>query len=134
MTPGELGVVALAMVPGVVIVIELFFKLPIIQCVHTLRKTTTKAFAVISSSGISDHWKEKAVPCYARKMMITSLGITLYLAVLLLTFGIIYSLVGILVFDNLHDLMEQLFRLEMQVIVIAIGLLYGVLRKRLSHG
>lgn len=64
--------------------IELLFRLPLAGPLKRLATSSRKAIRVISSSRISDHWKEKALQRYSLDMARASLGIGLALAALFL--------------------------------------------------
>lgn len=49
--------------------VELLMRLPFFQDLRSFGQIVTRVMAVIRSSRISDHWKEKVLPRYARHMM-----------------------------------------------------------------
>jgi hypothetical protein len=81
--------------------VEIFLRLPVRQAVNDLWRVSQKALQVVSSSHISDHWKEKVMLVYARK----SFASTLKLAALILVF-LSLTLMPIVVVDYLK-LAEQ---------------------------
>lgn len=127
-------IAAIPMVAGVIIVMELFFYFQVSQYVHALKATALKAFAVVSTSKISDHWKEKILPCYAAQIMAATLKISYCFGLLVISFGIVYGLIGLLVFESLPEGLENLYRLDMQIIVMGISVIYGLFRNRLKYG
>lgn len=68
--------------------VELVLRLPIVSLTRRLRTLLQKAFRVVYSRAISDHWKEKVLPSYA--MGLASISLKL---------GAILSLVGATVFS-----------------------------------
>ncbi|MCP4667337.1 MAG: hypothetical protein GY849_13330 [Deltaproteobacteria bacterium] len=134
MTPSDLVIGAATVVPGVIGVIELFLRIPFMENVHTLKITAVKALKVIASPNISDYWKEKSVLCYAGIIMRSNLRIALYLAILVMAFGVPYCLIGFFFFENTKEVFDHLFRLETQIMAAVFGMLYGMLRYRLHHG
>ncbi len=68
--------------------VELVLRLPIAGLARRLSTLLQKAFRVVSSRAISDHWKEKVLPSYAKGLAAISLKL-----------GAILSLVGATVFS-----------------------------------
>ena len=60
--------------------VELLLRLPIARSVTRLRETLARATATVRSSTVSDHWKERALTAYARRML--SASVTLFLLLL----------------------------------------------------
>lgn len=58
-----------------IIAVELFLRLPLAQLVRELATVLQKVTRVISSSAISDHWKEKVLLRYAGGIALTTLKI-----------------------------------------------------------
>ena len=56
--------------------VELLLRLPIARSVTRLRETLARATATVRSSTVSDHWKERALTAYARRML--SASVTLF--------------------------------------------------------
>ena len=65
---------------GTVVAVELLFWLPLLMCVKNFSKVAKKSMKVVSSNKISDHWKEKVVPCYAGRMLVLTLKLTALIA------------------------------------------------------
>lgn len=125
---------AVATVPGVVAVVELFTWLPISAEIGKLHTTTTKSIRVISSSRISDHWKEKSTQRYSRTLLTSSCLLFLYLIMLLTAFCAVYALAGFFLFDNIEQGINQLLLVKTQLVAVVVGVMYGFTRKRLRHG
>ena len=66
--------------------VEAFIRLNFLSLLDSILKVTKKVIYVISQNNISDHWKEKAVPAYALRIMKYSLQISLILLVILSLF------------------------------------------------
>jgi hypothetical protein len=58
-----------------IIAVELFLRLPVLNPIRKLIQTSQKATKVLSSSHISDHWKEKVLQRYSFEMAKASLSI-----------------------------------------------------------
>lgn len=61
---------------------ELFFRLPIERIVSRMAACGTRAARVVSSRRISDRWKERIMPAYARRMALHTLALTACFAAL----------------------------------------------------
>ena len=59
---------------GVVAFVELLRRLPLAAHLKQVRGAASRALAVIRSPGISDHWKEKVLLVYARRILVSSLA------------------------------------------------------------
>ena len=77
-----------------VVATEYFFQSPFIPQVKALLNILKKSIRVVSSSRISDHWKEIASIYYAQKLMKSTILLSLMLFGVL---GLVY--VGALFFD-----------------------------------
>jgi hypothetical protein len=64
--------------------IELLLKLKFTSHIYSIMRTTSKVFSVITSSNISDHWKEKIIPAYAFNIFQNSLLILLQFFIIIL--------------------------------------------------
>lgn len=130
----ELTAGVIATVPGVVATVELFMRLPISAEIGKLHATTGKSIKVISSSRISDHWKEKATQRYSRTILTSSCLLFFYLIVLLMAFCAVYVLAGLFLFAGIEQGLAQLLQVKIQLVAVVVGVLYTFMRKRLSHG
>jgi hypothetical protein len=69
--------------------IELLMKIKFMVNLHLILEIVNKVSSVISSSKISDHWKEKMIPAYAvilLKKSLSTLGALLLIILLFLIF------------------------------------------------
>ncbi len=64
--------------------VEVFLRLPWLANLQGLNQTTIKVVSVIGSPRISDHWKERVVPAYARQILMRSLTLSACMLLLLL--------------------------------------------------
>ena len=58
-----------------IVAVELFLRLPLARLVRELAAVLQKVTRVITSSAISDHWKEKVLLHYAGSIALTTLRI-----------------------------------------------------------
>jgi hypothetical protein len=131
---GELITGGIAIVAGVVAGVELFMHLPITSEARKMRNTIRQSIAVISSSRISDHWKEKSTQRYSLTIMISSCLLFFYLISILLTFCLIYALSGFFLYGSLEQAISQLFQIKIQLLAVVVGILYGFARKLVVDG
>jgi len=103
--------------------VEAFIRLNFLSLLDSILKVTKKVIYVISQNNISDHWKEKAVPAYALRIMKYSLQISLILLVILSLF-----LIAGFFFNDFLALTLSLFGI-LESLVFAFGYVY--LRKSL---
>tara|TARA_B110000503_G_scaffold91898_1_gene138706 strand:- start:4852 stop:5238 length:387 start_codon:yes stop_codon:yes gene_type:complete len=72
------------------LVVELFMRLPLFKAIKELSAIASKSSKVVSSAHISDHWKEKILPQYAKIMALRSLSILFWL---LLIFALVIGFI-----------------------------------------
>jgi hypothetical protein len=72
--------------------VELFMRLPILPTLVEFRATIPSVFMVIRSVRISDHWKEKALLIYARRIFALTMLLAVYLCGTFVPFILIYGL------------------------------------------
>jgi hypothetical protein len=132
MAPNKLLLLSLCTVPGVIVFIELFLRLPLRKRVRDLMATSGKSLKVVRSPDISDHWKEKAVPRYALRTMALSLSLTFYLIVLFLAFGVVFCVLGLVFFGDLREVLKLTYQTETLIIAVVFGTLYALLRNKLT--
>lgn len=65
------------------LLVELVLRLPFLNPIKVLSWSSNRALRVITTKGVSDHWKEKAMGAYAQKTFIASGKIAALLAVVL---------------------------------------------------
>jgi hypothetical protein len=118
----------LALLPGVVVFVELFRLLPVARHVQAIRKNAVKAFTVILSPRISDHWKEKSIPAYAGKILLSSLIIAFYLAVICLLSGLVAGVIGLLVVKDMSIFFRLILNFKIQAGLVAAAIVYVWLR------
>ena len=68
--------------------IEVLIRLNFLSYPNSILKVTKRVTFVISKNNISDHWKEKAIPAYAFKIMKYSIQILLILLLVMSLFFI----------------------------------------------
>jgi hypothetical protein len=68
--------------------VEIFVRSNFSHCTLSLLQVTRKVIKVLPQKHISDHWKEKAIPAYAAKMMQYSFRMLLILLSIIFVFFI----------------------------------------------
>lgn len=110
--------------------VELFIRLPFARHISALGSVSRKSARVVSSSKISDHWKEKALQRYSKDMAVASLLTGFYLLLL----GAIASVFAMAI-DWLLNItpatLEYLVTAPGLIIATVFSVLYVVGRKRL---
>ena len=122
--------------PSAMVFVELFFLLPFTDRVLRLTRDLKKSAAVIRSSRISDHWKQKALPRYSRNILLSSMVLALFIGILFPAFLVAYGLLGLLFIGDVRDVFLTFNTLEAQFIVLVSGVVYGIVRNKISksHG
>lgn len=131
MSPGRVFLLTLCSLPGVITFIELLLRLPLRKRVSELAAASNKAIHVIRSPSISDHWKEKAVPRYARQTMALSISLTFYLIVLFMVFSVVFCLMGLVFLGSLREVLELTYNPVTLVLTVFLGTFYALLRKKI---
>ncbi len=63
--------------------VEAAARLPLQKPLHDYLAVSRRAVATLRSRRISEHWKERILPAYARRMLRASVGVGLLLALIL---------------------------------------------------
>ena len=71
--------------------VELFMRLPILPTLAAFRATIPSVFMIIRSARISDHWKEKALLMYARRIFALTMFLAVYLCGAFVPFILVYG-------------------------------------------
>ena len=113
-----------------IVAIELFMALPFLKAVGRLSEVSRKATKVISSSKISDHWKEKALQRYSRDMAVCSISLGFYMVVV---FGAVIALGFALDTAMQPEISTLDYAMTMEGLLLATGFafLYIFVRRRL---
>jgi len=112
------------------LIVELFYRLPIVLTAKNLSGMAAKSARVIKSGKISDHWKEKVLLRYSCLIFEVSILLLVYL---LLCFS------PLIVIDFLgksqgNDLVGFTMSFTGLSGSIAVAIIYATLRKRLAGG
>ncbi len=134
MTLTDILYTSLATVPGVVAFVELLRLMPVTRCLKKLAEDSGKALAIIRSPNISDHWKEKALPSYSGKILLSSLQFSVYISILALAFFVVFLIIGLLLFGELDVVVKLSYQTGTLVIALVSGTLYALVRGRPSAG
>ena len=134
MTLTDILYTSLATVPGVVVFVELFRLMPVTRCLKKLAEDSGKALAIVRSPNISDHWKEKALPAYSGKILLSSLLFSLYISILALAFFAVFLLIGMVIFRDISEVVALSYSISTLVTALVSGTLYALVRGRPSAG
>jgi len=106
---------------------EIIVRLPFNKALLQISNYTIKATSVLSSERISDNWKEKVLPLYARKICNASLMIFVFILACLSPFAII----GLLAADELSRLFDSLASIKVSFSITLIAIVYIFFRRKL---
>lgn len=118
----------LAVVVATVLACEVALRSPLVRLLGTLTRTSRKAAAVIASRRISDHWKERALPALAWRLMKASVGLLLWLVAVALPVIAAASLA----LGSLAEGTAYLVRPGPLVLVMVVGIAWIAGRRRLA--
>jgi hypothetical protein len=124
--------ILLCALPGGIVFVELFLKLPVAKSARFILNEVVKATTLMKSQNISDHWKEKALPRYSRRIMAMSLALTFYMLILFLGFVVAYCVFGLIFIGDLENVFGTFSQLEMHIVTVVLGMLYAFLRNRIT--
>ncbi|WP_321491548.1 sulfotransferase [uncultured Desulfobacter sp.] len=123
-----------SIVASAIVFVELFYRLPFAWQVKQVREISLKSIHTVTSSKISDHWKEKVLPVYSLKIFCSSILFGIYLVAAFSVFVFIYGLVGLIFFDTFNDSVASLYQWRVEGIICIVGIGYALLRKRMGGG
>lgn len=116
--------------PGVLIFIEVFLRLPIIDHLARIQTLSLKSVHIIRSPLITDNWKEKILPRYAWRILTSCLLSMLLLIFLLCLFSLAYILCSLILTHDIQASVYSLITVKVQVCTLIVGMVYGVIRKQ----
>lgn len=123
---------------GVTAALLLLTRLPFESSLKSLIATVGKSLSVVTSSRISDHWKERAVPAYSLKIFRASLALLAMMAGLLAAFAGAFTLAWWPLSENLTTAAERLLHWQSQLAALAVALAWwlrpGFLRRKPAAG
>ena len=129
------GVSLPSLLPAIVLsgvaAVELFFRLPFLAQIEAINGGAMKALDVVRSRRISDHWKERVLPAYAGRILRASLLLGVLLASCAALFALVWTLAAWVPGGGPGPALEQLARPLVQVVVLAVCIVWALLRGRL---
>jgi hypothetical protein len=118
------------LVAGAIVASELFLRLPLMRQVASVVDLAQRSAATLRSKGISDHWKEVALPAYSLRIAARSI----FFFVLLCCVVLPVALIGVVAPGGLAHWLEQLTRPFALVVLCFCSILYILVRTRLARG
>jgi len=111
---------------GTLLSSELLLRLPLLKSVKHLNHLLRRIFKTLSSSRISDHWKEQVMLVYAAQLLRYSLLVPILLLAALfpLGFGLWFTT------ESIDALIRLSLDLRFLLVITALSLLYLFVRKR----
>lgn len=131
MIDNNLVSIFLCALPGGIVFVELLLKLPVATSARFILNEVVKATTLMKSQTISDHWKEKALPLYSRRIMDKSLALTFYGLILFSGFVVAYCLFGLIFIGDLENVVGTFSQWEMHIGTIILSTLYVLVRKKI---
>jgi len=132
-SPGDLAMPAALVAAPCIAFIETFRALPFGAELTRIKTVAMKSFAVIGSSSISDHWKERVVPRYSLLLIRSTFLLGFYLLLCVTVFAVSYLAVCSLLSYDLEQSLPLLVKAETQVSALLVSLLYFALRSGVSR-
>ncbi len=113
-----------------ILTVELFLLFPILKPIIGLAEVSQKSLRVLSSTRISDHWKERALKYYASDMARYSLTSAFWLVLLFFLVAVSAYLLDMLMGKS-TSVIEYAMSLEGMFLATLIALIYVYIRKRI---
>lgn len=120
----------LLVIVAAVLASEALLRLPVMAKIKGVSDASQKAMRVLKSARISDHWKERVLPAYAKRI---GFGSVAFFAMLCL--GLLPVLVAGLIYpEGLVAWAEALMRPLVILVLCVVSLGYIWIRLRLTRG
>jgi hypothetical protein len=119
----------LVSVPASIAVVEMLLRCPLLDIASRLGRQAGRSARVLLSKSISDHHKEKVLPVYAGRILVSSLAIAFWLGLLLALFVGVYALTNAAATGS-FDIAKPLSGVAPLVQTTVVGLAYLTLRGR----
>ena len=110
-----------------VLACEIALRLPLVKSLTTLSRTAGRAKTVVTSSAISDTWKERVLPAYAGRILTSSL----LLFACLVAIAVPVVIAAALATGSIGAGSAALLEIGPLIVMIAVGVAYISLRRRL---
>jgi len=133
MIDNKLLSISLCVLPGVIVFVELIRLLPVTKHAYRILGVVQKALSVLKTPSISDHWKEKVLPCYSRQLIMSSIVSIFFLVILFLGFAGAYCVFGLFFIGDPYEVIGTFTLLETQIIAVILGIIYAFFRNRISR-
>ncbi|NRB72231.1 MAG: sulfotransferase [Xanthomonadales bacterium] len=113
-----------------IISVEAFLRLPLVANIQSLNQTAVKVVSVIGSARISDHWKERVVPAYARQILLRSLTLAACLLLILLVLVTSWVLLASWPAGGITAALDMLMHWQWHVLVFVAAWAWAMWRTR----
>lgn len=124
-------ITALVVGPAVFVLVEFLYRSKILAHFYRLKDNTSEAFRVIASKDISDKEKGRKTMHFSKLNLIAISRILLNLAALMVVSIFFYFAVSLFYFRNFGEARALLLKLDTQIIICAVAMLYVFLRKKI---
>ena len=118
------------LVLGTFCVVECFIRLPLLKSARRLTDLLGKITAVLRSSSISDHWKEKILPVYAGRLFTGSVAVFAWVVL-----GLMPMVALVFIAESVDvPLLPLVSSLSGLAASTAVAVVYALLRNRVVSG
>ena len=114
-----------------VIFVEFVCRTNLVVSVKKALTFVNKAVSTMGSSRISDHWKEKVLLVYARRIMGNLFVAMAYLVVIMGIVLVVLYFLHMILGESTH-FMDWLVSLKLLIVFCVVGIIYSSLRKKLN--
>lgn len=129
----ELFILALVAAPASIVLVECVLRLPVIPTLWGLPTTISKAMKVMTSSKVSDHWKELVLRSYAFAILRLSLALLLMFLIGLIAFAVTLQAVGMAIHGS-FDARAAILRIDVAIVATIIAVIYFLARRAIANG
>lgn len=109
---------------------EAMLRLPLLSQARSVIDVSSRSMRVLRSKRVSDHWKERILPAYSKRMAIGSIGFFLSLCLALLP----VAMLGVVAPGGFDVWLHHLLRPSAIAVLCAVSLAYIWLRLKFSRG
>jgi hypothetical protein len=130
MAQGSLMFLVPAMLLSSLAVVELFFRLPFLRCVEKINRSAMQALSIVRSPRVSDHWKERVLPAYARRILQATLNLAAMLLLCAVAFLLLYLALAWWPAGSWRAALATLENGVVQLWLLGIGIGWALVRAR----
>lgn len=130
MTGNDFLIDAIPAVVATMAAFVVFVRLPLGESFAAVRKNMVKSFKVIGSSRISDHWKERVIPLYSRKVLLDSSRLAGCMLICAAAYAAGFIITGLPFNGDPIVTARRMLEWEPQLMAIGVGVAIALFRRR----